>query len=82
MMNEPRVVLDCLTRDPGNLEVEHGGPNVIGMCRFPPGGSLVRGICASEPRYLEYSSTMSCSWTGAATSRRSGLRRTFAVNES
>ena len=32
--------------------------------------------------YFEYSSTMSCSATGAAISRRSGLRRTLAVSES
>jgi hypothetical protein len=32
--------------------------------------------------YFEYSSTMSCSCTGAATSRRSGLRSTFAVSDS
>ena len=41
------------------------------------------GTAGVENRfYFEYSSTMSCSCTGAATSRRSGLRSTLAVSDS
>jgi hypothetical protein len=45
----------------------------------PRGGvEPARGVALGG--YLEYSSTMSCSCTGAAISARSGLRSTFAVS--
>ena len=44
------------------------------------GGAWAPGMGKTD--YFEYSSTMSCSCTGAAISRRSGLRSTFAVSES
>src|SRR3954471_15944525 len=78
------VVLDRLGSDSGDLEVEHQGPNVVGG-----GAARGRGQQGSlgpghgkRRDYFEYSSTMSCSCTGAAISRRSGLRSTFAVSES
>ena len=51
-----------------------------------PGGAADAGEPGARARarrvYFEYSSTMSCSCTGAAISARSGLRSTFAVSAS
>ena len=55
---------------------------VGGWCGAPrrSAGERRRDEAASEAAYFEYSSTMSCSCTGAAISARSGLRSTFAVS--
>src|SRR3954468_21612618 len=76
------VVLDRLGGDSGDLEVEHQGPNVVGGWSGPGRGQQGAWPRAGKDGYFEYSSTMSCSCTGAAISRRSGLRSTFAVSES
>src|SRR3954453_4457759 len=76
-----RTVIDGFAGNSGNLEVEH--VERVLSWSFP--GGLVRCPAGFEARignYLEYSSTMSCSWTGAAISRRSGLRSTLAVSAS
>jgi hypothetical protein len=52
-----------------------------GSIRTRRGEGPARGISLVKA-YLEYSSTMSCSCTGAAISARSGLRSTYAVSES
>ena len=73
------VVLDGLGGDSGDLEVEHQGPNVVsgsGAAEAAPGETGA----GQGWGYFEYSSTMSCSCTGAAISARSGLRSTFAVS--
>ena len=80
------VVVDGLAGDSGDLEVEHQGPNVVGSCAAWAAVSAAHspsGLARLESlRYFEYSSTMSCSCTGAAISRRSGLRSTLAVSAS
>src|SRR4051794_553056 len=75
------VLLDRLTGDPGDLEVEHQGPCWVVQTVRRTGGSA-HGLGGVGSSYFEYSSTINCSWTGAAISRRSGRRRTFAVSES
>src|SRR5215210_1563711 len=75
------VILDGLGGDPGDLEVKHRGPIVVlGAPRR--GERHVRRLGGAGQSYFEYSSTISCSWTGAAISLRSGLRSTLAVNAS
>src|SRR2546425_247231 len=80
------VLLRGLACDPGDLEVEHQSPNVVFFSRrrHCGAGSRQRPMAGVRKRayYFEYSSTMSCSCTGAATSRRSGLRSTLAVSDS
>jgi hypothetical protein len=65
-----------------------GGVGASPLCPTAAKKETARG-CQRKPRpppgntgYFEYSSTMSCSSTGAAISRRSGFRSTFAVNPS
>src|SRR5918999_1428866 len=59
------VLLDRLTGDPGDLEVEHEGPcwvvQAVRTGRFAHGSG-------ERSSYFEYSSTINCSWTGAAIS--------------
>ena len=78
------ILLDRLGGDSGDLEVEHQGPNVSSGCGERPRAPRMGRRRAGSQRkaYLEYSSTMSCSCTGAAISARSGLRSTFAVSAS
>ena len=81
------VLLYGLACDPGNLEVEHQGPNLVVISPASAGHRLqgvaaASGVDTGKTPYFEYSSMMSCSCTGAATSRRSGLRSTFAVSDS
>src|ERR671922_14308 len=68
------VLLHVLGGYPGDLEIEHRD--------LLSGSCAACGPAAFRGAYFEYSSTMSCSCTGAAISRRSGLRSTFAVSES
>ena len=62
------------------------GPNVVLLIVAGVGRTSASSARAWRPAsrsrcYFEYSSTMSCSCTGAAISRRSGLRSTFAVSD-
>src|SRR3954451_14775716 len=68
------VLLHVLGGDAGDLEIEHGV--------LLSGSSAACDPAAFWGAYLEYSSMMSCSCTGAAISRRSGLRSTLAVSAS
>src|SRR3954449_9382368 len=68
------VLLDVLGGDAGDLEIEHGV--------LLSGSGAACDPAAFWGAYLEYSSMMSCSCTGAAISRRSGLRSTLAVSAS
>ena len=80
-MNEPRFSSTVSLVIRGTLEVEHQGPCwVVRAVRHAARSAHGSGGVGSS--YFEYSSTMSCSWTGAAISRRSGWRSTFAVSES
>src|ERR1019366_941022 len=81
------VRLHGLACDPGDLEVEHESPNVVLVSHRRRGDPALKcrspqGRRRGKVDYFEYSSTMSCSCTGAATSRRSGLRSTLAVSDS
>src|SRR5262249_60833980 len=64
------VLLGVLARDLRDLEIWQGGH------RFHQGSSSFLG------GYFEYSSTMSCSSTGAEISLRSGSLSTLALSES
>ena len=83
-MNEPRFSSTDLGGDSGDLEVEHQGPNVVSSSAWGATARRRTGKRHAGVRkaYFEYSSTISCSCTGAAISARSGLRSTFAVSES
>ena len=74
------VVLNGLGGDSGNLEVEHLVLTSSQVLGSESKRRLGRGAPSKAGSYFEYSSTMSCSCTGAAISARSGLRSTFAVS--
>src|SRR6185312_14941392 len=60
------VLLHVFGGDSGNLEVEHRGPDCRFTARRVKGEAAARAsVClGSGSCYFEYSSTMSCSWTG------------------
>ena len=82
MVNEPRFSSTFSEVIRGIWKSSIGVLRVVSCCGAPVGAPRAAPDGAGQGRYFEYSSTMSCSCTGAAISFRSGWRSTFAVRPS